>query len=146
VVDHIDNDKANNPEDGTNWQLLCDSCNIKKNPRGPQKSSMFSSHKHLNLSHKREIENLKVRYMTMAKNLAAEPTFRQFTERTLKTHGALKKSELLNAGAEDFHLKTGETISQQALAKYLDKWTNRLNGWLECFRDSEEDWAIRLRT
>ena len=27
-VDHIDNDKQNNPETGENWQLLCHPCNI----------------------------------------------------------------------------------------------------------------------
>jgi len=29
-VDHIDGDPNNNPPDGTNWQLLCMTCNLKK--------------------------------------------------------------------------------------------------------------------
>jgi len=29
-VDHIDNDDTNNPRNGTNWRMLCHSCNIKK--------------------------------------------------------------------------------------------------------------------
>ena len=30
VIDHIDNDDSNNPPDGTNYQILCHSCNTLK--------------------------------------------------------------------------------------------------------------------
>lgn len=36
-VDHIDGDKNNNPVDMSNYQLLCESCNRMKNPRGKGK-------------------------------------------------------------------------------------------------------------
>lgn len=29
-VDHIDGNPQNNPDDGSNWQLLCHSCNVQK--------------------------------------------------------------------------------------------------------------------
>lgn len=29
-VDHVDGNDENNPKDGSNWQLLCHSCNVKK--------------------------------------------------------------------------------------------------------------------
>jgi len=29
-IDHIDNNNKNNPLDGSNWQLLCGSCNVRK--------------------------------------------------------------------------------------------------------------------
>lgn len=32
-VDHIDNDPLNNPKDGSNFQLLCKPCNVKKGNR-----------------------------------------------------------------------------------------------------------------
>jgi hypothetical protein len=32
VIDHIDNNRTNNPDDGSNWQRLCRAHNVQKNP------------------------------------------------------------------------------------------------------------------
>jgi hypothetical protein len=148
VIHHVDGNNDNNPADGSNWKLLCQRCNVLRDPRGPQAYPKFSSHLRLKMSHENERETekhtLRVRYLEMAKSLEAEPIFREFVCRTIKALGAVKKWDLLDAGAEDFHKQTENTISQQALAKYLDKLCNPINGAFEYFRQ-EEDWFVRRR-
>jgi hypothetical protein len=38
-IDHVDGNPNHNPIDGSNYQLLCRSCNRKKNPRGKAKKN-----------------------------------------------------------------------------------------------------------
>ena len=83
-----------------------------------------------------------MKYMEMEKNLMAEIEFHRFVDIQIKRMGQVKKRVLLDAAAHDFLLKTENTISQQALSRYLDKRTNPINGDLRAFKDADEEWAI----
>jgi hypothetical protein len=145
-VDHRDGNARHNPPDGSNWQLLCHKCNcLKRSEEWKNSGTKISMPPSLLSLREREREGLIVKYMEMEKNLLAENEFHRFVDTQIKRLGTVKKRLLLDAAANDFRLKTDNTISQQALSRYLDKRTNPINGDLQAFKDSEEDWAIRLR-
>jgi hypothetical protein len=152
----VDNNKANNPKDGSNWALRCHKCNCKKitdrTPRGPK----FQKHIHFGLSLKSNNQiaegGLKIQFMEMAKNLQAQPMFDLFTDEQLGEKKSIKKRLLLSAGARDYKLKTtspsnpdGNRITQQTLARYLEERLNDINGDLEDYTDPEGDSAIKAR-
>lgn len=154
-VDHIDSDKSHNPIDGSNWQLLCHRCNCIKRSQQLKNHGTRPSPSGPPIIAEREREGERgkesernrfiVKYMEMEKNLQAEGEFHRFVDTQIKRMGSIKKRVLLDAAANDFRIKTENTISQQALSRYLDKRTNELNGDLIQFRDAEEEWAIKLR-
>jgi len=163
IVDHVDRNPENNAP--TNWQLRCDRCNIKKDPRGRQAHPKFSSHLRLNteraglpeskffqINHKMisrrkediESESPRVRYVETAKGLQAEPIFREFVEKTVRQFGSVQKQDLLDAAAEDFTQRTGNSISQQCLSKYLSKLCNPINGAYD-LKEIAGEWYVVKR-
>ncbi len=107
VVDHIDNNNNNN--EFNNLQLLCYSCNGKKNPRGKGKK--------LSPVYIRGDEYLGVREPSpeMKQNQRCEPIFRQWLEEMINKHEMLAFEDVLNGGAE----KAG--CSQASIYRYLQK-------------------------
>jgi len=110
VIDHIDNDNSNS--DLPNLQLLCRSCNNRKNPRGPGKKQspicMDGS------------EHLPPRRFTpeMEKNLVSEPLFRQFVANEILKYGKKELVGLICAGAEE------ASCSTPTATRYLQKMTS----------------------
>lgn len=101
-IDHIDNNNSNNEHD--NFQLLCKSCNTKKNPRGKSKPKNDSVEIHEPPTSRQIVLN--ERY---------EPTFRDYAERQLTRWNRIPLKDLINSGAE----VTG--ASPQTIERYLDK-------------------------
>jgi hypothetical protein len=141
TVDHIDGDSSHNPTDGSNWQLLCQSCNNKKRKMPTKKTrsiDKFPRYKEYCASLRegvgtREYAGKITR--EMEKNDEAELVFRRFVEDILEEFGEMKESELLNSGAMNHFLvyKRKKNISQEALRRYLHKWTSPVNGDMERF-------------
>jgi hypothetical protein len=106
VIDHIDNNNANNQL--SNLQLLCRSCNYRKNPRPPVATSVRS-----------ESETI------LRLNQSKEPEFRKYVyEELIRDERRFSFKALVNAGAE----KIG--ISPVTAKRYLDKMCSD-NGALE---------------
>ncbi|MGO9482056.1 MAG: HNH endonuclease [Candidatus Kryptoniota bacterium] len=102
IIDHIDNDNSNNvPE---NLQLLCRSCNAKKNHRGKAKLKNQIVEIHEPPTSKQIILNEKY-----------EPRFRGYTETRVSQQGMVLMKDLINSGAEN----TG--ASPQTTERYLEK-------------------------
>jgi hypothetical protein len=140
-VDHKDNNNNNNPEDGSNWQLLCPSHNAKKNPRGKQRHSKFSSHLRLKESlthtsastHERAETIARSKWQTTAQldvSAKADPLVRAYVNSLLSHVDRIEKSELACAAAEHCMLK-GVQLSEQTAARYIRKYCNNINGFLE---------------
>jgi hypothetical protein len=150
IIHHVDRNPSNNPVDGSNWLLLCQSCNVRRDPRGPQSYAKFTSHLRLKtyyLSEKDvEKHTPKPRYAEMAKSEEAHLLFRSFVAETVAKLVSVNKWTLLDAGAEEFHKRTGQSVSQQALAKVLDQLCNMINGDFQYCQEGEEgDWFVRRR-
>ena len=165
IVHHRNNDPSDNPADGSNWILLCQRCNIKRDPRGKRTCPKFSSHLRLKearerahpqfvpLRHEmiyppaRDIEGdvPRVRNMEMAKNLQAEPLFIEFVTKIVSKHVQVNKLDLLDAGAQNFRNKTGNTISQQALGSYLKKLCNPFNG-IYRYQQVDGEWFVTKKS
>lgn len=105
VVDHIDNNNANNDPD--NLQLLCRSCNTKKNPRGKAKPRNASAEVHEQSASRELIKNEK-----------CEPLFRQWIETQVSKWSRLELKDAVNSGAEV------AGVSPATSMRYLDKMTS----------------------
>ena len=142
IVDHIDNDKKNNPADGSNWQLLCDACNVRKRlqykARKKRSSSKFNKIRRV----KRSLtpipigETLQFRTAQMKKNSEAELPCRGYLERKIKELQPVQKTKLLNATANWYTKMTEargcpDTISVETVGNYLAKMTQDINGDFE---------------
>ena len=105
IIDHKDNDNSNNTIE--NYQLLCRSCNGKKNPRGKAKKQSTMREK--------EIDYLKTKESSaeLAKSEKCKPMFKKWLKEVIKQYGTLGVPELVNAGAEKINL------SQQTTMRYL---------------------------
>ncbi len=103
-IDHVDNRDTNNAPD--NLQLLCRSCNTKKNPRGEAKREE-SGKAHFQAS-SREVE-LKETY---------EPMFRQWLAGQVEQYESIELKDAVEAGAE----VTGASI--QTIERYIRKMTS----------------------
>jgi len=106
VVDHKDNDNSHNlPE---NFQLLCKSCNAKKNPRGKAVANVCVG----------VCEEERPLPPEMIVNLRIESKFRGWVFEKVNTFGKIRYEDALNAGAEHVGAST-ETIK-----RYLRKMTS----------------------
>ena len=102
VIDHRDNNNNNNDLD--NYQLLCRSCNGKKNPKGKRKVSTNETTVQQTTASREVI--LKERY---------EPKFIEWIKDQIKRWERIGKEEVINSGAQI----TG--ASQQTITRYLNK-------------------------
>ena len=125
-LDHIDGDPDNNPPDGSNWQLACHSCNVKKNPRGKRKQPYFNGIERLKeYQSRREAmreDNLPIP-ATMQKNREAEPLFRKSVERLITRYGKMARGDVVDAASE------AAGVSQATGTRYLDKMCSLLGGF-----------------
>jgi hypothetical protein len=87
IVDHRDNNNSNNDPD--NLQLLCRSCNTRKNPRGKAKPKTESVEIYVPHSSKELI-----------KNEICEPIFREWIEKQVSKWKRLELKDAINSGAE----------------------------------------------
>jgi hypothetical protein len=101
-IDHIDNNNNNNDLD--NLQLLCRSCNTKKNPRGKARPENESAE--VETPKQSEEVRLKKKY---------EPMFRKWIKKQLKRYGRILLQDAVESGAE----VTGASI--QTIERYLRK-------------------------
>lgn len=101
-IDHIDNNNNNNDLD--NLQLLCKSCNTKKNPRGKAKPENESAE--VETPKQSEEIRLKKKY---------EPMFRKWIEGQIQRYGRILLQDAVESGAEI----TGASI--QTVERYLRK-------------------------
>jgi hypothetical protein len=94
-IDHKDNNNSNNDLD--NLQLLCRSCNTKKNPRGKAKPENKSNDAKI-LEQSEEIR-LKKKYIAI---------FLPWLEDQIKIYGRVDKKEIIRSGAKvtDASMKT----------------------------------------
>jgi len=102
LIDHIDNNNSNNGPD--NFQLLCRSCNGKKNPRKKSKPLNDSQEVQVPPSSKEVILN--ERY---------EPMFREWLESQVRRYERVELGDAIAAGAE----VTGASV--YTIEKYLRK-------------------------
>ncbi len=131
VVDHVDNNPLNNPKHGRNWQILCHSCNTKKNPRGAGKRGIDARHKMRSLE--REGERGRAREAnrdadhapedarpqadseSMRRNIERKPKFLEWLEGLLMDMQTVAVEDIVNGGAKVAGL------SQQTIRRYLDQ-------------------------
>jgi len=107
IIDHIDNNNDNNSFD--NYQLLCRSCNYKKNPSRPLDQCVSKSEKN-------KVNSISI-------NREKEPKFREWVYDVVKGSGILW-DDLVSSGAEKFE------ISIESAKRYLTKMVSKL-GLLE---------------
>jgi hypothetical protein len=115
VIDHIDNNNDNNPVDGSDWQWLCRSHNVKKDPPKAGRSvNRFLDGKGLEQSlyrnnnrdtetigqHECRLEREWLMPATMKKNRESEPVFRKAVKALIAKYGRMKRRDLLNAACE----------------------------------------------
>jgi len=92
VIDHLDNDNSNNKP--SNLQLLCRSCNGKKNPRGKGKKQS-----HVCICGN-EYEPMKKPSPELKKHEEKLPIFEEWLMINMLKRGKMSVSDILNAGAE----------------------------------------------
>ena len=150
VIDHINNEKTDNPLDGSNWNQACKSCNTKKDHKHHSTSPKFNKHIEYKQYIERKNESERRVPRELEKGEEAEQFFRGYVKKTFETLKEVSEKILVNSGKEEFNRVTGKTISQQALGTYLDAMTNPLNGRYECFPrqdpTTEKDiWFVRKK-
>ena len=112
VIDHMDNN--NNHTYPDNLQLLCYSCNYKKNPRLSEREPFDNvcesvSNNHNNNHH---LSTIPTEIMI---NKAKEPKFIIYTKETIDEHGKWEEKDLINSGAQVVG------VSQVTAKRYLNK-------------------------
>ena len=127
---HVDANPANNPEDGSNWQLMCHPCNCKNDPAQHPGKRNYSFNKAFELPSTSEREHVGEdewkwrervqKPATMKKNEAAEPMFRIAVEKQMNKYGVRKRKDLLDECCESC-TEQGTSLSQATGARYLDK-------------------------
>jgi hypothetical protein len=118
-IDHIDNNNNNN--DLENLQILCRSCNTKKNPRGKHRPKNNS----LEIETPNQSEEIRL-------NKKYEPVFREWVENQFKKYDSLLLKEVIDAGAEV------TTASTQTIERYLRKMCS-FAGVLEVFEEADKN-------
>lgn len=112
MIDHRDNDDNNN--ELSNLQLLCRSCNTKKNPRGkgkkhsPTRASVDDYDKPRPMSPE------------MAKSILAKGKLRKWVAKEVRKHGYLALEDAIDSGTEV------ADCSEVAAKKYLKSMTSRM--------------------
>lgn len=129
VVDHVDNNASNNPKDGHNWQILCRSCNTKKNPRGAGRRGIDARHKMHSLERERgrdnagandvpnepEDDRTRADSESMRRNIERKPKFLEWLKGMLYDMQTIAVEDVVNGGAKIADL------SQQTVRRYLDQ-------------------------
>ncbi len=111
-IDHIDNDDSNNSLD--NFQLLCPSCNVVKNPKKPQ---LFSSRE---------------KTPEMLRGDVQELAFRNYVHNEILENDWVPRDDLINGGAEyltDFD--EGKTLSPETCKRYMNKMLSPIGLYVE---------------
>lgn len=122
IVDHIDNNSAHNTAE--NLQLLCRSCNFKKNPRRTHQQNP------------RPIQGTVSPVMQKSKQ--AERLFVEWLTEYLKEFGTIEYISCLNDGA----FKAG--CSQQAIVRYIKKHA-RYHGAFNLYEDESGHTQIQIQ-
>lgn len=112
VIDHIDNDNGNN--DFGNLQLLCQSDNVRKNPRGKACGKMMSPMR----VGGEVLDRPRPASAEFERNLRAEPRFRHWLIARLRAGTACSLREAVDAGAEY------AGCSQTTIERYLKKMSS----------------------
>lgn len=99
VVEHIDNDNSDN--DPNNLQLLCRSCNYKKNPRLAEREPLDMCECELRKHTTYEYTTDEIRI-----NKEKEPLFREYVDNTIEEKVEFEKEDLINSGAETIGIAT----------------------------------------
>ena len=126
VVDHIDNNNANNSPE--NFQLLCRRCNYNKNPRLAEREPLDNVG--VCVSQQLDIP------MEIRINREKEPLFRTYVLQRIAIEGESEKADLVYAGAE----KIG--ISPKTSMKYLKKMCSS-EGQFQIIRKNNIDYVIK---
>ena len=121
VIDHKDNDNKNN--NLNNLQLVCRSCNYKKNPRRPLAMCVNKEGR--------------VRFDSISINQEKEPKFREYVYRELE-EGRAVWDDLVDSGAELVGVSIATT------KKYLVKMVSK-TGKLEKVPTFNAGWAVRYK-
>jgi len=143
---HLDDDRENNPPDGSNWWGLCHSCHRKMHPRGPNKPKPETSAgmKLIEIESVREnvsdseSEQVRPQTMEMLKNSICEPKFKQWLSDILDEVGVISVVDAKNGGAYI------AGCSPQAIQRYLDVLCSFV-GPYEFFTNEEGKKYIRRR-
>jgi len=122
VIDHKDNNNMNN--NLNNLQLVCRSCNYKKNPRRP-----------LDMCVSKESGS---RFDSISINQKKEPKFREYVYDELKETGRALWNDLIDAGAEYVG------VSIETTRKYLTKMVSK-TGKLEKTQTFNLGWAVKYK-
>jgi hypothetical protein len=126
---HLDCNRENNPWDGSNWSLMCHSCNCKHDPRGRRRRPYFSNYKYLmnpkgvsksergwDGEKEWKWSESRVKPAAMKKNEAAEPVFRSKVREMVALQGGIaKRKDLIDACSE------AAGCAQATGSRYLDK-------------------------
>jgi hypothetical protein len=122
ILEHIDNNRKNNPDDGSNWGAACVSCNVKKgkaakaNQNNDKKHSArresvrVGGHEDNGLGSVEELEGGR----EIAISTIKRPQFRKWVKKVVKEEGCPRAKRLLDGG----HEKLG--MSQRAAGRWLD--------------------------
>jgi len=131
VIDHIDNNNQNNQLE--NMQLLCYSCNGRKNCRGPGKkqSSVCVS--------VRATMSTRPPSPELQKNQECEPIFRNWCNEIIQENKTLSYEELVNGGAEI------SNCSVDTAKKYLNKMCS-ITGAFDCYQNEQNTTYVRLKS
>ena len=113
VIDHIDNN--NNHTYPDNLQLLCYSCNYKKNPRLSEREPFDNVCVRVTNNHNTDNYHLSTIPTEIMINKAKEPKFIIYTKETIDEHGKWEEKDLINSGAQVVG------VSQITAKRYLDK-------------------------
>jgi hypothetical protein len=130
VIDHIDNDNAN--DNLQNLELLCRPCNYLKDPRKKIRLKILSPvcvGENMNQSGKTA---------EMEKNSISEPFFRRWMFCSLRRDGEIGYKILIDSGAEAAH------CSQEAVRRYLYKLCSS-TGWAETVKDENNVIYVKLK-
>jgi len=114
IVEHKDNDFTNWQSD--NIQLACQSCNISKNPPYRKKRDIDNSCACVSV-----FEEPKPQTAEMARNIKAEPLFRNWLNNEMTRKLRMELEDVINSGAELAGVSV-DTIR----GRYLKKLTSRL--------------------
>ena len=122
VIDHKDNDNTNN--NLNNLQLICRSCNYKKNPRRP-----------LDMCVNKKSSS---RFDSISINQEKEPKFREYVYKELQERERVSWDELVNSGAELVGVSIATT------KKYIVKMVSK-TGKLEKVQTWGIGWAVKYK-
>lgn len=101
-IDHIDNDDSHNVIE--NFQLLCPSCNVIKNPKNSQTVRLRPKTPEMERGDKQELR------------------FRNFVHKEVVNNDWVKVDDMINGGSEYLtNFDKGETLSPETAKRYIGK-------------------------